>query len=80
VQRYDHDLLKVVEHYLPVGEDWGDLELVLAKLDVDNIINDLEHLMPSYGVDDWSDSGHHDFQCEVDRVVKCLSTTLKRQF
>lgn len=66
--------------YLPAGDEWGDLELALASLDVDNIISDLEHFMPSYGADDWSDAGHHDFQYEVERVAECLSTTLKRRF
>ena len=80
VQQHDPHLLKVVEHYLPAGEEWGDLELALGKLDVDSIIDDLEHFMTSYGADDWSDSGHHDFQYEVKRVVECLSTELKRQF
>ena len=47
---------------------------------MDNIISDLEHFMPSYGADDWSDAGHHDFQYEVERVAECLSTTLKRRF
>ena len=54
-QRHDPDLFKSVGAYLPAGDEWGDLELALASLDVDNIISDLEHFMPSYGADD-SDS------------------------
>jgi len=36
--------------------------------------------LPSYGADDWSDSGHHDYQYEVDRVVEALSRTLLSHF
>lgn len=80
VQRHEPDLLKNVEAYLPAGEEWCDLEVALAELDVDNIITDLEQFMPSYGAEDWSDSGHHDFQFEVERLAECLSITLLRQF
>lgn len=80
VERHAPDVFKNVEAYLPAGDEWGDLEFALANLDMGNIISDLEHLMPSYGADDWSDAGHHDFQYEVERVAECLSTTLKRRF
>ena len=43
-------------------------------------VNDLEQFMPGYGADGWSDSGHHDFQYEVSRVVEGLSTELRRRF
>jgi hypothetical protein len=73
-------LLKAVEDYLPAGDDWRHLERALAEIDVESIVDNLEHLMPSYGADDWSDSGHHDFQYGVDRLVKCLSIELRQQF
>ncbi len=34
----------------------------------------------SYGADDWSDSGHHDYQYELDRVVEAISKTLQERF
>lgn len=34
----------------------------------------------SYGADDWSESGHHDYQFELERVVNAVSTTLQRRF
>jgi len=73
-------LLKAVEDYLPAGDDWRHLERALAEIDVNSIVDNLEHLMPSYGADDWSDSGHHDFQYEVGRLVKCLSIELRQEF
>jgi hypothetical protein len=80
VREHDSDLLKAVGDYLPADENWSDLELALADIDVDSIIDDLEHFMTAYGAGEWSDSGHHDFQYEVDRVVKCLSIELRHRF
>lgn len=80
VKRHDRDLLGVIDSYLPADEDWSDLESALADVDVDSIIDDLGHFMPSYSAEDWSDSGHHDFQYEVDQVVQRLSTVLRARF
>lgn len=80
MQSADLDVYREVEEYLPVGEDWCDLEKALAELDTDMLTDNLGHFMASYGADDWSDSGHHDFQYEVGNVVKRLSTDLQRQF
>ena len=66
VEVHDSDLLKAIQDYLPADEDWSDLELALADIDVDSIVQDHEHLMMPYGAEDWSDSGHHDFQHEVE--------------
>ena len=80
VRENDADLLTAVEDYLPVDEDWHELESALAEIDVSSMIDDLEHFMTPYGADDWSDSNHHDFQYEVSRIVECLSTELRRRF
>lgn len=62
MQSADLDVYRDVEEYLPVGEDWCDLEKALAELDADMLTENLGHFMASYGANDWSDSGHHDFQ------------------
>lgn len=80
VQEHDPNLLRAVEDYLPAEADWSDLESSLAEIDIDSMIDDLEHFMMSYGADDWSDSGHHDFQYEIGRIIEELSTDLRRQF
>ncbi|WP_321897187.1 bacteriophage abortive infection AbiH family protein [Burkholderia cepacia] len=80
VQGRDRDLLDAVDRYLPADKDWSDLESALADVDVDSIIEDLGHFMGSYGDDDWSDAGHHDFQYEVDKVVQQLSSGLRMRF
>jgi|SRR5271170_533563 len=80
VREQDSHLFRTVEEYLPADENWSDLESALAHIDVDNVISDLEQFMPGYGADDWSDSGHHDFQFEVSRVVESLSRELRVRF
>jgi hypothetical protein len=80
VQEHDSDLQKAIEDYLPADENWSDLESALAEIDICNVVDDHEHFMTPYGADDWSDSGHHDFQYEVGRIVECLSTELRRRF
>ncbi|MGE8374592.1 MAG: bacteriophage abortive infection AbiH family protein [Diaphorobacter nitroreducens] len=74
------EVFEEVETYLPAGDEWNQLEQALAEMDVDALIDNLGHFMASYGADDWSDSGHHDFQYEVDNCVERLSTGLKHQF
>lgn len=71
------ELHRAVDDYLPVNDDWSDLEDALAGLDVYTVIEDLIVFMPSYAAENWRDSGHHDFQFEVDRLVCLLSTKLR---
>jgi hypothetical protein len=80
VRQHDRDVFDAVENYLPAGDDWSSLESALAEVDVDSIIDDLSHFMPSYNADDWSDAGHHDFQYEVEQVVERLSAELRARF
>ena len=74
------DMYRAVDDYVPVSANWSDLEDALAALDVETIKDDLSGFMPSYAADDWRDSGHHDFQFEVDRVVRQLSMELRSVF
>ena len=80
VQATDHDVYREVEAYLPTQEDWTDLERALADMDVDALIGNLGHFIVSYGAEDWSDAGHHDFQYEVKNTVERLSTSLRLRF
>jgi len=74
------DVCRAVDDYVPVSANWSDLEDALAALDVETVKDELICFMPSYAADDWRDSGHHDFQFEVDRVVRQLSTKLRAVF
>ena len=80
IQGADRDVYREVEEYLPTREDWSDLERALADMDVDALISSVGHFMGSYGAEDWSDSGHHDFQYEVQNVVERLSSGLRLRF
>lgn len=80
VQATDSDIYREVESYLPTQDDWSDLEQALADMDVDALIDNLGHFMTSYGAEDWSDAGHHDFQYEVRNAVERLSTGLRLRF
>lgn len=77
VQATDSDIYQEVENHLPTQDDWSDLERALADMDVDALIDNLGHFMSSYGAEDWSDAGHHDFQYEVQNAVERLSTGLR---
>lgn len=76
----DREVHQEVDDYLPTGKDWCDLELALAELDTDMLVENLSHFMMPYGAEDWSDSGHHNFQYEVGNVIERLSTGLRTRF
>lgn len=81
VALHDRDLFDAVENYLwAAGENWSDLEASLAELDVDAIIDDRSQFLVSYGAEEWSDAYHHDFQYEIEQVVKRLSIQLRAHF
>jgi hypothetical protein len=80
VRSHDREVYDWIEDYVPAGESWADLEVALGYLDTDHIVSSLEHFMGSYADEEWSDSGHHDFQYEVDRVAGGLGRTLHQLF
>ncbi|HEY6897925.1 MAG TPA: bacteriophage abortive infection AbiH family protein [Rhodocyclaceae bacterium] len=80
VQATDPDIYREVEDYLPTQDDWSDLERALADMDVDALIDNLGQFMSSYGAEDWSDAGHHDFPYEVQNAIERLSTGLRLRF
>ncbi|ACO74264.1 hypothetical protein LHK_01274 [Laribacter hongkongensis HLHK9] len=62
-----------IEKYLGVhGKFWGEFEDGLSLLDADSIMDDCNMFLMSYGDDDWSDSGHHDYQYEISRIVESI--------
>lgn len=59
---------------------WANFEQALADFGADDVIEDASQFLVSYAAEDWSDSGHHDYQYEIERVVTSLSTNLKARF
>ncbi|MFT3991194.1 MAG: bacteriophage abortive infection AbiH family protein [Luteolibacter sp.] len=80
IRANDRELFQQLENYLPVEDDWSNLESALADLDVDFLIDNHGCFLTPYGAEDWSDSGHHDFQYEIEQVVRQLSSELLTQF
>ncbi|GAO72883.1 bacteriophage abortive infection AbiH family protein [Comamonas sp. E6] len=70
-----------LERYFSVDEQfWGEFEAQLANLDTDSLLDDASTFLAGYGDEDWSDSGHHDYEFELTRVVKAISSTLRQRF
>ncbi|MDO8813587.1 MAG: bacteriophage abortive infection AbiH family protein [Gallionella sp.] len=80
LKKEDWSLFRLVEDYLPVGQEWNELEMALGDIDVAYMVDNNAMFLPSYAADDWSDSGHHDFQYEISKIVNNLSSTLRTQF
>lgn len=80
VRGIDRSIYSDVQDYLSTEEEWSDLESSLASFDVDLVVDNLGHFMASYDSDEWSDSGHHDFQYEVGQLVERLSSGLRTRF
>lgn len=88
LQNVDSEVHQAVEDFLPTWVDsegivenaWSDLENNLEYFDTDYLLDWASEFLPSYGADDWSDAGHHDFEYELDRVISALSVGLHRNF
>lgn len=80
LEKVDREVYDWVDSYIAIDEDWAELELSLADLDTENIVSDLGNFLVSYSAEDWSDSGHHDFQFEVEKVATGLSGGLQQHF
>lgn len=80
VQRRDATLFRQITDYLPLSEDWADLEERLGGPDVDQIRDDASGLLVPYGAEDWSDSGHHDYEYEIGVIADALSSGLLKAF
>ena len=77
----DHETSDIVERYFYVDNDfWSEFEQRLASFDSDTLIEDAAQFLVSYSADNWSDSSHHDYQFEINRVVKSLSSTTQSYF
>ena len=74
---HDKNLHGYVINYLPVKENWSNLEKMLVHLDADYLVSEAESFLYPYSSEDWSDSYHHDYQYELERVVTALSRDLK---
>lgn len=81
VQRVDRETYRFIDEYLAFDNDfWWFFETRLADLDHDSVLQDAEQFFVNYSAESWRDSGNHDYQFEIERVVTALSSTLHRHF
>lgn len=88
LEKVDRDVHQAVKNFLPTWVDcegkvqnaWSDLENNLEHFDTDQLLDYGSNFLPSYGADDWRDSGHHDFEYELDQIIQALSVGLHRNF
>lgn len=78
VKSLNSRLCEIFERYISCEGDWSKFEEALANIDAELILDDIP--LAYYGADDWSDSGHHDFQYEVEQIADALSKKLKMIF
>ncbi|MGC4234674.1 MAG: bacteriophage abortive infection AbiH family protein [Niabella sp.] len=76
----DRKLVDKLEEYFGTDALWSDFEETLACLDIEQIIDECMNYLQSYGVEDWSDAYHHDYQYEVQQRIDLITETLKQQF
>jgi len=81
VRDTDLTTYRLLERYFAVDDKfWNDFEARLADFDADFVMEDNQMFLPSYGADDWSDSGHHDYEYEIEGIVRRISETLRGHF
>jgi hypothetical protein len=77
----DHATYDVMDRYFDVNADfWAEFEERLASFDSNTLVEDAGDFLKSYGAEDWSDAFHHDYQFEINRVVKAISAMLRTRF
>lgn len=80
LQKTETSIYDLIEEYIPIEENWSDLEAALAGIDVNSVVENASDFLVSYGADDWSDAYHHNYQYEVNRIIEGLSISLKMHF
>ena len=81
VKAHDSESYRLIENYFPVDDEfWSDFEAGLADFDADSLIENASDFLTPYGAEDWKDSAHHDYEFEIERVVRALSSDLRVHF
>ncbi len=78
----DHETFQYLEEYLHCDEQdfWSTFENNLAQLNSQALLEFASESLVGYGAENWSDAFHHDYQYEIDLVVRALSTKLLTRF
>jgi hypothetical protein len=75
------ETFRIAEDYVvPEKKLWSSLEEQLAYVDIDQIEDYASNFLMSYGDEDWSESGHHDYEYEIKQVCDAISRDLRKHF
>lgn len=81
LKKADPEIFSEVETYFCVDDHfWWKFEAELANFNADTAIENASDLLVSYAAEDWSDSYHHDYQCELKRIVDAISVSMRGHF
>ncbi|KNC91180.1 bacteriophage abortive infection AbiH family protein [Trabulsiella odontotermitis] len=80
VMREDLDVYNAVDKFAPAGDEWNELESSLGDIDFYNIIDECGGYLTSYAAEDFKASDHHNYEFEIERITKNLTTDLLKQF
>jgi hypothetical protein len=81
LKNVDAATFRQIETYFSLDDAfWWEFEARLADFDVDAVVDYASGFLMSYGAEDWSDAGHHDYQYELERVVEAISSTMRERF
>lgn len=73
-------LYEKIEKYYGNSDYWNDLERSLADLDYNYIFDEFSCFLISYGADDWSDADHHNYQYEINNLIRILTDQMLSAF
>jgi hypothetical protein len=76
----DESLYDLITEYIPVDENWSDLEEALADTERERIVEYALDFFEPYGADDWSEEYNHNYQNAIEEIVNGLSVNLKSYF
>lgn len=81
LERVDRETFRIAEEYVVPEKDlWSCLEERFAEIDVDQIEDYAENFLVPYGADDWSESGHHDYEYEIEQICSAISSRIRKHF
>jgi Bacteriophage abortive infection AbiH len=76
----DPGIHEEIDTYFSFDGFWNNFEENLANFDVDMAIDNASGSLISYGDENWSDSYHHAYQYELNRIVESVSSKLQERF
>lgn len=77
----NYELIETLERYISDGEElWCYFEEALANLNTDQLSEDFEESLVSYGDDNWSDAYHHEYEENIRDEINKLTDGVKIAF